>query len=72
LYKVKLREYLKRHTYIACSYHAWLSLKVIAKRLGKMMHQVGADLFGYYLRAQLRDPAILAYWGLSKSPKLDS
>ena len=50
-----------QRTHIACCYHAWLSLKVIAKRLGKTIYQVRADLFSDYLRAQLRNPAIPAY-----------
>jgi hypothetical protein len=52
-----------KRTHIACCYHAWLSLKVIAKRLGggKTVYQVRADLFTDYLRAQLRNPAIPAY-----------
>ncbi len=52
-----------QRTHIACCYHAWLSLKVIAKRLGggKSMYQVRADLFSDYLRAQLRNPVVTAY-----------
>jgi hypothetical protein len=51
-----------QRTHIACCYHAWLSLKVIAKRLGgKTMYQVRADLFSDYLRAQLRNPVVTAY-----------
>jgi hypothetical protein len=52
-----------QRTHIACCYHAWLSLKVIAKRLGKSLYQVRADLFSDYLRVQLRNPAIPAYGG---------
>lgn len=50
-----------QRTHIACCYHAWLSLKVIAKSLGKTMYQVRADLFSDYLRAQLRNPGVTAY-----------
>jgi hypothetical protein len=50
-----------QRTHIACCYHAWLSLKVIAKRLGKSLYQVRADLFSDYLRVQLRNPAIPAF-----------
>jgi hypothetical protein len=50
-----------QRTHIACCYHAWLSLKVLAKRLGKTVYQVRADLFTDYLRAQLRNPIISAY-----------
>lgn len=50
-----------QRTHIACCYHAWLSLKVIAKRLGKTVYQVRADLFSDYLRAQLRNPVVTAF-----------
>lgn len=50
-----------QRTHIASCYHAWLSLKIIAKRLDKTVYQVKADLFSDYLRAQLRNPAIPAY-----------
>ncbi len=50
-----------QRTHIASCYHAWLSLKVIAKRLSKTIYQVKSDLFSDYLRAQLRNPAIPAY-----------
>ena len=50
-----------QRTHIACCYHAWLSLKVISKRLGKTLYQVRCDLFSDYLRAQLRAPAIPAF-----------
>ena len=50
-----------QRTHIASCYHAWLSLKVIAKRLAKTLYQVKADLFSDYLRAQLRNPVIPAY-----------
>jgi hypothetical protein len=44
--------------HLACCYHAWLSLKVKAKELGKTLDQ--ADLFRDYLRAELRNPNIPA------------
>ena len=50
-----------QRAHIASCYHAWLSLKVIAKRVGKTLYQVKADPFGDYLRAQLRNPTIPAY-----------
>lgn len=50
-----------QRTHIACCYHAWLSLKVISKRLGKTLYQVRSDLFSDYLRAQLRAPAVPAF-----------
>lgn len=50
-----------QRTHIASCYHAWLSLKVISKCLGKTLYQTKADLFSDYLRAQLHNPAIPAY-----------
>lgn len=47
-----------QRTHLACCYQAWVSLKVQAKRLGKTLYQVRADLFRDYLRAQLRQPSI--------------
>ncbi len=47
-----------QRTHIACCYHAWVSLKVHAKRVGKTLYQVRADLFREYLRAELRQPSI--------------
>ena len=41
-----------QRTHIACCYHAWVSLKVHAKRVGKTLYQVRADLFREYLRAE--------------------
>lgn len=47
--------------HFACCYHAWFSLKVIAKTLGKTLYQVKHDLWSDYLRNQLRNPHIPAY-----------
>ena len=47
-----------QRTHLACCYQAWVSLKVHAKRLGKTLYQVRADLFSEYLRAELRQPSI--------------
>lgn len=46
---------------LACCYHAWLSLKVIAKRLNKTLYQLKEDLLSDYLRAELRHPRIPAF-----------
>lgn len=45
---------------LACCYHAWLSLKVHAKRLHKTLYQVRTDLFRDYLRAELANPRLCA------------
>ena len=50
-----------QRNHFACCYHAWFSLKVIAKKLGKTLYQVKHDLWSDYLRNELRNPRILAY-----------
>ena len=58
--KCQCRKARSQRNHLACSYHAWLSLKVQATALGKSLYQVRADLFREYLRAELRDPRIPA------------
>lgn len=58
--KCQCRKARSQRNHLACSYHAWLSLKVKAKALGKTLYQVRADLFRAYLRAELRAPRIPA------------
>ncbi len=50
-----------QRNHIACCYHAWLSLKVAALRVGKSLYRAQSDLLSDYLRAQLRDPGIPAF-----------
>jgi len=50
-----------QRNHISCCYHAWLSLKVRAKKLGKTVYQVKADLWHDYLQAELRQPHIPAF-----------
>ena len=50
-----------QRNHIACCYHAWFSLKVVAKKLGKTVYQVKHNLFSDYLRNELRNPRIRAY-----------
>ena len=52
------RKARSQRNHLACCYHAWLSLKVKAKELGKTLYGVRADLFRDYLRAELRNPRI--------------
>jgi CRISPR/Cas system endoribonuclease Cas6 (RAMP superfamily) len=49
-----------QRNHLACCYHAWLSLKVQAKRLGKTLYQVHTNLFRDYLRAELANPHVPA------------
>jgi hypothetical protein len=55
------RKARSQRNHIACCYHAWLSLKVAAVRLGKSLYRAQADLLSDYLRAQLRNPSITAF-----------
>lgn len=55
------RKARSQRNHIACCYHAWLSLKVSAQRLGKSLYRAQADLLSDYLRAELRNPHITAF-----------
>ena len=59
--KCQCRKGRSQRTHIACCYHAWLSLKVKAKLLGKTLYQTKDDLFSNYLRAELTAPRIQAF-----------
>ena len=50
-----------QRNHFACCYHAWFSLKVVAKKLGKTLYQVKHNLWSDYLRNELRNPHIRAY-----------
>jgi hypothetical protein len=59
--KCQCRKGRSQRNHIACCYHAWLSLKVRAKELGKTLYQTKRDLLTDYLRAELRQPRIQAF-----------
>jgi hypothetical protein len=59
--KCQCRKGRSQRNHIACCYHAWLSLKVKAKELGKTLYQTKHDLLSDYLRAELRQPRIQAF-----------
>ena len=48
--KCQCRKGRSQRNHIACCYHAWLSLKVKAKVLGKTLYQTNDDLFSDYPR----------------------
>ena len=56
------RKARSQRNHIACCYHAWLSLKVTAHRLGKSLYRAQADLLSDYLRTELRNPHISAFY----------
>lgn len=54
------RKARSQRNHLAWCYHAWFSLKVHAKRLGKTLYQVRTDLFRDYLRAERANPRVRA------------
>jgi hypothetical protein len=59
--KCQCRKGRSQRTHLACCYHAWLSLKVKAKLLGKTLYQTKDDLFSDYLRNELAAPRVQAF-----------
>lgn len=59
--KCQCRKARSQRNHLACCYHAWVSLKVQAKLLGKTIYRVRTDLFSDYLRSQLHSPTIKAF-----------
>lgn len=59
--KCQCRKGRSQRNHIACCYHAWLSLKVRAKALGKTLYKTKNDLSSDYLRAELAAPRIHAF-----------
>jgi len=58
--KCQCRGARAQRNHLACCYHAWVSLKVKAKELGQTMYALRSSLFSAYLRAELRNPRIVA------------
>ena len=59
--RCQCRKQRAQRNHFACCYHAWFSLKVMAKKLGKTLYQVKHNLWSDYLRNELRNPQIPAY-----------
>ena len=59
--KCQCRKQRSQRNHLACCYHAWLSMRVVAKKLGKTTYQAKGDLFTDYLKAELRSPRIPAF-----------
>lgn len=59
--KCQCRKGRSQRNHVACCYHAWLSLKVKAKLLGKTLYQTKGNLLRAYLRAELAAPRIQAF-----------
>jgi len=60
--RCQCRKQRAQRNHLACCYHAWLSLRVQAERLGQTCYAVRAGLFTEYLRAELRNPRIPALY----------
>ena len=58
--KCQCRAARAQRNHLACCYHAWVSLKVKAKELGQTLYELRDSLFSHYLRAELRNPRIVA------------
>jgi signal transduction histidine kinase len=59
--KCQCRHARSQRNHLACCYHAWLSLKVIATKLNKTLYEVKTDLLRDYLQAELRNPHVPAF-----------
>lgn len=59
--KCQCRQARSQRNHLACCYHAWLSLKVIATKLNKTLYEVKTDLLRDYLQAELRNPHVPAF-----------
>jgi hypothetical protein len=59
--RCQCRKARSQRNHIACCFHAWLSLKVAAKRRKITIYAAHADLWRDYLKEQLRNPKIPAY-----------
>ena len=59
--KCECRKGRSQRNHIACCYHAWVSLKVKAKALGKTLYQTKEALLSDYLRTELAAPRIQAF-----------
>ncbi len=58
--KCQCRKARSQRNHLACCYHAWVSLKVYAQRMGQTLYQARTSLFSTYLRAELLQPTIQA------------
>lgn len=56
--KCQCRKGRSQRNRLACRHHAWVSLKVKAKALGKTLHQIKRALLSDYLRAELKQPVL--------------
>ncbi len=60
--KCQCRKGRSQRNHIACCYHAWISIKVKAKQLGKTLYQTKRGLLFDYLSIELSKPRISAFF----------
>ena len=58
--KCQCRAARAQRNHFACCYQAWVSLKGQATEFGQTMYELRDSLFSHYLRAELRNPRIVA------------
>jgi len=58
--RCQCRKARSQRNHLACSYFAWLAIKVHARELGISLYQAKKRLWDDYLKAQLRQPGIAA------------
>lgn len=58
--KCQCRKARSQRNHLAYCYHAWLTLKINARQMGKTLYALQASLFSDYLKAELRNPRIRA------------
>jgi Transposase DDE domain len=58
--KCQCRKARSQRNHIACCFHAWISLKKVAKQTKQTLYQVRNNLFADFLKSQLKCPTIKA------------
>lgn len=58
--KCQCRKARSQRNHLACCFHAWVSLKKVAKQTQQTLYQVRNNLFADFLKTQLKAPTIQA------------
>lgn len=58
--KCQCRKARSQRNHLACCFHAWVSLKKVAKQTQQTLYQVRNNLFKHFLKTQLKSPSIQA------------
>jgi hypothetical protein len=62
--KCQCRKARSQRNHLACCYQAWIALKVKAKSLTISLYQLRNRLFSDYLRNELCNPTVQAFYSL--------